>query len=284
MTASGWRRRMAAAWLVLLATAAAAQLSDYETFEPGEDETGRLLSRTFERCMDAHGASDLGARDCSRAETARLAPQLAPALEAAVARAPNPAARERLRADQQAWQTGLTAFCEPSFDPPTNDAVAIAAARETCRLQETTRRLLWLGGGERPGPPSPEGAERIPFEEYRPGARESDALLSRMYESCMAERGFRSDGPRACVDGEIALLRPRLEAAQRAASDRLASPDARRRLAEDQVRWTSTLRERCDAQAAVETAAMAPLVSDGCRLDETLRRILWLQHHGAGFR
>lgn len=96
----------------------------------------------------------------------------------------------------------------------------------------------------------------------------SDRVISAEHFACMADRGYTEAGSHECVEGELARLQPRLEAAAAAVGPGLA--DA-------QAEWEATRWVRCDAEAALESETMAPLVRDGCRLDETVRRLLWLE-------
>ncbi|WP_114954669.1 lysozyme inhibitor LprI family protein [Sphingosinicella terrae] len=96
----------------------------------------------------------------------------------------------------------------------------------------------------------------------------SDRVISVEHFACMADRGYIEAGSHECVEAELARLQPRLDAAAAAAG---------RGLAEAQAEWVATRWVRCDAEAALESETMAPLVRDGCRLDETVRRLLWLE-------
>lgn len=110
---------------------------------PAADAEARL-SPDYQGCMErAQGTGEM--RQCSTREQHRLGALMDSAFRNAVGRISNPAARERLRADQARWQQGRQAHCQRELRESGEEGGSMGLlVLDACALNELVRRTVWL--------------------------------------------------------------------------------------------------------------------------------------------
>jgi hypothetical protein len=125
-------------------TSAAAALPPSGGFALRAADVEARLSPDYWRCVErAQGTGQM--RRCSAAEQQRLTPLMEAAFGNAVGRMSDPAARERLRADQAGWQQGRQSRCRRDLreSDEQGDSMGLLML-DRCRLDELARRNIWL--------------------------------------------------------------------------------------------------------------------------------------------
>jgi uncharacterized protein YecT (DUF1311 family) len=120
------------------------QQGSYAQFQlPAADVESRL-SPDYQSCMErAQGTGEM--RQCSTREQQRLNSLMEAAFRNAVGRNSNPAARERLRADQARWQQGRAAHCRRELRESGDEGGSMGLlVLDSCALNELVRRTIWL--------------------------------------------------------------------------------------------------------------------------------------------
>ena len=116
----------------------------YAEFSLSSADAESRLSPDYQSCMErAQGTGAM--RLCSTAEQQRLAPLMEGAFRNAVGRISNPAARERLRADQTRWQQGRQAHCQRELRESGEEGGSMGLlVLDSCAINELVRRTIWL--------------------------------------------------------------------------------------------------------------------------------------------
>ena len=146
----------------------------------------------------------------------------------------------------------------------------------TLRLRKLIRPLylaLLLAG------PAAAGAQGS-YARFRLPDHALDRMLSPEYSRCMDASGAITIEMRDCASAEMGRLDLRLNTAYRAAMARLPGAAARLRLRGLERAWLRTRWNECHRLVAEEGGTMALLVLDSCQLEETARRIAWLERYG----
>lgn len=133
----------ATAAMVLLASASVASASQpYERFRLSNAESEQLLSSGFDRCMDSSEGVTVTMRECFGAEQDRQDVRLNAAYRSALARLPNQAARNGLRASERHWLRTRWSGCNREL---ANSGGTLALLQyDACTLDEVQRRTAWL--------------------------------------------------------------------------------------------------------------------------------------------
>jgi uncharacterized protein YecT (DUF1311 family) len=127
-----------------VASAQSGAASDrFEQFLADPARIEARYSPEFRTCMRLTGGVTAAMRDCAAQEGARLDRSLERALAAALARLGDERRRAALRDDQQAWAGFRQAHCSAEMNQ-TGMGTAALIVGDSCHLQQTIRRTLWL--------------------------------------------------------------------------------------------------------------------------------------------
>ncbi len=140
------KRWVVGATLLVIATASGAQTvnydADYARYRPSEAALGAAQSPALNQCMRRSGGVTVAMRECSSAEYRRMDARLNANYQRVMGRLPQ-AQQQRLRASQRRWLQTRWNHCDnhPDLEGGTLDLII----RDSCTLDELTRRTLWLG-------------------------------------------------------------------------------------------------------------------------------------------
>lgn len=121
----------------------------------------------------------------------------------------------------------------------------------------------------------------VRYERFHLSESEYERVVSREHFRCIDESGGVTIHLRNCAAMELDRLDVRLNAAYRAAMDRMPTRAARLRLRNLERRWLAVRWDECRREARIhEGGTLALIQIDGCAINEVARRTAWLERYG----
>lgn len=125
-----------------LTASTASAIVPYDRFQLSDAEYESLISREYDRCIEASGGITIKMRDCASAEQDRLDRKLNIAYRKAMAGLPNQAAKAKLRNLERQWLATRWDSCHRDAEQETGTIGLLML--DGCGLYEMQRRVTWL--------------------------------------------------------------------------------------------------------------------------------------------